>query len=259
MDLVAIGPPLTGEYRMDVAVMPGTRGRGLGGLRLVLRDPEHGKPVSDLLNVHEKPLHLFLVSRDLEYFAHAHPERSRDGRFILKHEAPPGEYVIIADFLPKGGTAQMVHRAIVAPGLNRPAAPTIATMRAADILDPALEASGNLTWGSAEKTVDDVRIRLDGADLIAGQIGLLRFHLSNADGTPLADLEPYLGAPGHLFMTNAALTESVHGHPEESSTHTPFLTFRPMMLPPGVAKLWVQFQRNGKVTTVPFVIGVGEP
>jgi hypothetical protein len=32
-----------------------------------------------------------------------------------------------------------------------------------------------------------------------------------------------------------------------------------MMPPPGVAKLWLQFQRHGHVTTVPFVIGVLEP
>lgn len=260
MDLIAIRPRLIGQYRMDVAVIPGTRGRGLGGLRLVLRDPAHGKPVSDLLTVHEKPLHLFLVSRDLEYFAHAHPERSRDGRFILTHHAPPGEYVIIADFLPTSGPSQMVHRAIVAPGLNRPAAAMSVVAPPPDIPDAAVDASRSLTWGSAEKTVDGVRIRLDGADLIAGRFGVLRFQLSNAaDGVAITDLEPYLGAPGHLLMVNATLTESVHGHPEEWDTRTPFITFRPMMLPPGVAKLWFQFQRNGTVTTVPFVIEVSEP
>ena len=189
-----------------------------------------------------------------------HPEPSGNGRFVLEHQAPPGEYVIIADFLPASGTSQMVHRAVLAPGLNRPAAHTASTPPTYDIPDPTAAASGPRTWGSAEKTVDGVRIRLDAADLIGGGIGQLRFHLFHAaDGTPIADLEPYLGAPGHMLMTNATLTESVHGHPEEPSTATPFITFKPMMPPPGVAKVWVQFQRNGKVTTASFVIDVGEP
>jgi hypothetical protein len=259
MELVVIRPPRLGEYRMDVAVTPGAQRRGLGGLRLVLRDPTDGTPVSDLLTVHEKPLHLFIVSRDLEYFAHVHPEATGNGSFVLKHQAPPGEYVIIADFLPKSGTAQMVHRAIVAPGLNRPVTHTTLASPRSDIPDAAA-AAGNPTWGSSEKTVDGVRIRLDGADLIAGRIGLLRFHLFNAGtGTPVTDLEPFLGAPGHLLMTNATLTDAVHGHPEETGTRMPFVTFKPRMPPPGGAKLWFQFQRNGKITTASFVIDVVEP
>ena len=141
--------------------------------------------------------------------------------------------MIIADFLPKNSTSQMVHRAIVVPGLNRPAGHTAPSAPRPDIPDAAEPAPGNPTWGSAEKSVDGVRIRLDGADLIAGRIGLLRFHLFDAaDGTPIADLEPYLGAPGHMLMTNASLTDAVHGHPEETGTPTPFITFKPMMPPP---------------------------
>jgi hypothetical protein len=259
MDLVAIVPSRIGEYRMQVAVVPGAQGRGLGGLRLVFTDPANGRAVSDLLTVHEKPLHLFIVSRDLEYFAHVHPDARGHGRFVLKHEAPPGEYVVIADFLPRNGTAQMVHRAIMTPGVNRPAAEA-PRMPRPEIPDAAAAAAGNRTWGSAEKIVDGVRVRLDAADLIAGRIGLLRFHLFRAaDGTPIADLEPFLGAPGHMLMATSTLTDAVHGHPEETGTDTPFITFKPMMPPPGPAKLWLQFQRGGKITTVSFVIDVLEP
>jgi hypothetical protein len=260
MDLVVIRPPAIDEYHMDVAVLPGAARRGASGLRLVLREPLNNTPVSDLVTVHEKPLHLFMVSRDLEYFAHVHPEPSANGSFRLTHEAPPGEYVIIADFLPTNGTAQMVHRAIATPGLDRPPAHTPTTNLRPDIPDATAIAAGNATRGSVEKTVDGTRIRLEGADLIAGQIGLLRFHLSNAaDGTAISDLEPYLGAPGHMLMTNSTLTDSVHGHPEETDTRISAITFRPLLPPPGVSKLWLQFQRSGKLTTVPFVIDVQEP
>ena len=74
---------------MDVGVTLGAQRRGLSGLRLVLRDPANGAPVNDLLTVHQKPLHLFMISRNLEYFAHVHPEPSANRSFVLKHEAPP--------------------------------------------------------------------------------------------------------------------------------------------------------------------------
>lgn len=260
MALVLIRPPAINEYRMDVSVMPGSQKRGLSGLRLALKEPVTNAPASDLLTVHEKPLHLFIISRDLEYFAHAHPEALGEGRFVLKHDAPPGEYVVIADFLPKSGTAQMVHRAIVAPGLDRALAPVAVPPPRPDIPDAAARASGNPSSGSAERVVDGVRIRLEGADLVGGQTGLLRFHLSNAaDGTPIRDLEPYLGAPGHMLMMTATTTDAVHGHPEETTTQTSVITFKPSMPPPGIAKLWLQFQRGGKVTTASFVIDVQEP
>lgn len=242
---------------MDVTVMPGAHGRGLGGLRLRLSDPA-GKPVSGFVTVHEKALHLFVVGRDLEYFAHVHPEAVGDG-FVVSQQAPPGEYVVIADFLPANGAPQMLHRAVATPRLNRPVALAAAIPRA-DIPDAAATESGNPTWGSAEKTADGVRIRLEAADLIGGRIALLRFHLFNADtGTPVADLEPFLGAPAHMLMATSALTDAVHGHPEETDLTTSVITFKPMMPPPGVAKLWLQFQRRGRITTVPFVIGVLEP
>jgi hypothetical protein len=238
--------------------MPGAHGRGLGGLRLRLSDPA-GKPAPAFVTVHEKALHLFVVGRDLEYFAHVHPEAVGSGGFVVSHQAPPGEYVVIADFLPANGAPQMLHRAVATPGLNRPAALAAATPRA-EIPDATAAESGNPTWGSAEKTVDGVRIRLEAADLIGGRIALLRFHLFNAEtGTPVADLEPFLGAPAHMLMATTALTDAVHGHPEETDVTTSVITFKPMMPPPGVAKLWLQFQRHGRITTVPFVVGVVEP
>lgn len=260
MELVPIRPPAIGEYQMDVRVTPGAGGHGLRGLRFLLRDPANGRPVSDLLTVHEKPLHLFLISRDLTYFAHAHPVAEGNGRFALKHDLPPGEYVVVADFLPANGTAQMVHRAIVAPG-GRPAlSPVAVAPPLPDIPDAAARASGTPSSGTAEKTIDGVRIRLEAADLVGGQMGQLRFRLTNAvDHAPVIDLEPYLGATGHMLLTNTSLTDAVHGHPEEVGTSTSVITFKPFMPSAGVAKVWLQFQRKGRVTTAPFVIEIQEP
>ena len=51
-------------------------------------DPKNGKPVRQFEIVHEKLFHLFVVSQDLEYFAHVHPEFRSDGWFRLTTKLP---------------------------------------------------------------------------------------------------------------------------------------------------------------------------
>jgi hypothetical protein len=89
---------------------------------------------------------------------------------------------------------------------------------------------------------------------------VLTFRLADAQsGNPISDLEPFLGAPGHMLVVNADLTEADHVHPEEPATRGPVVTFQPLMPAAGTYKLWFQFQRHGTVTTVPFVIAVTGP
>ena len=117
MALVPIAPPRAGQYRLDVTQLPAHRGGGIRALKLRVRDPDSRQDVAMFAEAHERLLHLFIVSRDLRYFAHEHPRRTPDG-FELPVDLPPGAYMLIADFLPGGGYPQMVHRAIVTPGFS---------------------------------------------------------------------------------------------------------------------------------------------
>jgi hypothetical protein len=245
MALVPIPPPRLGEYRMDVALTPGPRGVGASKVRLTLRDPENGRPVPAFATVHERLLHLFIIDRSLEYFRHVHPEPAGRGVFELKQEVPPGEYVLIADFLPEGGRAQMLQRAIITPGYRGstfPAAPPL-------VPDDAVE-----------KRAGGVRVRLEASALKAGKEAVLRFTLTDAaTGAPISDLEPFLGAPGHMLIVSADLTSANHVHPEEPAMHGPTITFQPLMPAAGAYKLWLQCQRGGVVVTIPFVVSVLGP
>jgi len=261
MDLVPIPPPKLGEYRMDVGVSAGAGGRGLGAIRVTLREPESSARVDDFSIVHERLLHLFLVGRDLEYFAHVHPDRQPDGSFSVAHAAPPGEYVVIADFVPKAGTSQMLHRAIVTPGfmgsLFAPAPELTSDLPEASTR-PAPSSGAAPRGSGVERAAGGVTIRLEGSDLMAGKRGTLRFSVYDAAHAPVTDLEPFLGAPGHMLLVNPSLTEAIHVHPEEQDERSPNVTFMPLLPAPGLYKLWVQFQRRGTVITAPFVIRVGE-
>jgi hypothetical protein len=243
MQLVPIPPPAIGEYRMDLAATPAAGG-AVSTLRITLREPGTDRRVGALATVHERVLHLFIIDRSLEFFRHVHPERVGDGVFELSESIPPGEYVAIADFLPQGAASQMVQRAFVTPGYRGPLFPAA----------PDLSADT-----ATDRIVGGIRVQLAASNLKAGREAALRFTLSHAaDGSPVADLEPFLGAPGHMLIVNADLTEADHVHPEEPIARGPWLTFQPLFPAGGFYKLWLQFQRHGVVSTVPFAIAVDD-
>ncbi len=242
MALVPIPSPPLGEYRLDVTLRPRANG-GASGFRFTVRHPESGAAVTSFIDVHERPFHLFIVRRDLETFAHLHPERMADGSFEVKHALDPGEYVLIADFLPAGGTPQLVQRVVATPSYN---GPLFGTPRAMSV-------------GPAEQVIAGLRIHLDAASPKPRRETPLRFQIADANtGAPVRDLEPYLGAAGHLLLVSDDAATAIHAHPEGGPTSGPAVTFEPTFPSAGLYKLWVQFQRKGQVVTAPFVIAVEE-
>ena len=108
MTLVA-GIPEPVEYPVALQVEPPAipSGRNIT-LEFRVSDPGTGAPVKQFEIVHEKLIHLFIVSQDLQYFAHLHPQLGGDAVFRLETSLPkPGTYRLLADFYPIGGTPQM--------------------------------------------------------------------------------------------------------------------------------------------------------
>jgi hypothetical protein len=228
MALVQIPPPRIGEYRLDVDQIRDA-GRRTTGLTIAVREPDTNAAVTKFSFVHERLLHLFIVSRDLTYFAHVHPEQQADGRFVLQHPLDGGEYMLIADFVPSSGTSQLLQKAIIVSG------------PAASSAEPN-DSPGGLT----------VSMAVDG-ELAAGKDARLTFTVRDATtGMPVSDLQPYLGAPAHMLLLRADLTDAVHAHPEEQVAAGPSVRFHPLIPAPGAYKLWVQFQHRGQVSTSTF-------
>jgi hypothetical protein len=84
---------------------------------------------------------------------------------------------------------------------------------------------------------------------------VLTAKLLDAEGQPASDLQPYLGAMGHLFLVNQDGETFVHSHPDDRTPDPkgslPFLTRFPK---PGLYRGWMQVQRNGKVQTADFIV-----
>jgi hypothetical protein len=241
MDLVPIAPPRAGEYRLDVIQQPAANGRGLRGLELHIRDPDSGREVGIFAEAHERLLHLFVIGRDLQYFAHEHPERTPAG-FALARPLPPGAYMLIADFIPGGGYPQMVHRAIVTPGYQ--GSPFAADAKLAEDL--------------SDKVVGGLRVQLRASLTTGRPEAVLHFRFTDAlTGAPVETLQLYLGSAGHLLVVSPDLTHSVHAHPEGAAVGAA-IDFRVLFPEPGTYKLWVQVQRAGAVITAPFAVRIPE-
>src|SRR4051812_37002897 len=78
-------------------------------LAFAIRD-EAGSTVSRLRIVHEKPIHLIVVSADLAVFEHIHPEVRADGTFAVDTRFPSGgDYDLYASYAPFDAPEQLAH------------------------------------------------------------------------------------------------------------------------------------------------------
>jgi hypothetical protein len=82
----------------------------------------------------------------------------------------------------------------------------------------------------------------------------INFQLTDrVSGEPVMNLEPYLGAMGHLVVIEARSKAYVHAHPEPDEGTSSNVSFSAHLPASGRYAAWVQFQRDGKILTVPFV------
>jgi len=225
------------EYPVDLRVDPPQvpSGRPIT-LEFRIADPATGAPVKQFEIVHEKLFHLFIVSQDLQYFAHVHPQF--DGAvFRLDTVLPkPGTYRLLADFYPTGGTPQLTPTTITTAGYTTPLEAAI----------PRL--SPDLSPKQAENLAAE--LKLDPAQPIAGKKTMLFVRLTPADS-----LEPYIGAWAHLLAVSDDLIDTIHDHPFIANGG-PDMQFNIFFPREAMYRVWIQFQRKGVVNTVAFTIPV---
>jgi hypothetical protein len=234
MRMVKTPPSRFDTYPVDLRVTTTTGGVRL---RLAVRDPRWHSTVRTFAIVHERPMHLFIVGDGLAFFMHEHPVQQPDGVFMIDVALPkPGPYMAVAEFLPEGGTPQTFQQMFTTGEAF------------ATAVEPPVDV--------ASKVVDGVRVRLDVAQVKAGETRPLVIKIEDpATGAAVTDLQPYLGAAAHLLVVPTDLTEAIHGHPDEQFVESG-ITFTPLLPRAGRYKAWVQFQRAGRVSTMAFVFEV---
>ena len=190
-----------------------------------------GDPVRDFEREQDQLLHLIVVRTDFTGYQHLHPTLGDDGTFSVDVATPrAGAYRAIADFV-IDGRKYVVGTTLEAPG------------RATDrpLPAPALTAS-----------VDGYDVELQRpAELEAGEEAQLTFRVTR-DGRPVTDLEPYLGAYGHLVALHAPELAYSHVHPDGEDRAGGAITFDAELEEPGTYRLFLQVQIRDRVHTVAF-------
>jgi hypothetical protein len=213
-------------------------------LRFTVLHPRTRKPVTDLELIHERVFHLFLISEDLQHFAHEHPEAVTPGVFEITWTFPTGGlWRALCDFFPGSGTPQLVAKTLILPG------------------GTLLPATLTPTAPTAKSENCTVTLRCEPPQPIAGQKTLLYYRIS-----PRENFELFLGAAGHMLIASADLIDMIHTHPFliDGGLPTPpseykQVQFNVIFPRPGWYRVWAQFKRDGVVSTIPFnfeVIGL---
>jgi hypothetical protein len=203
--------------------------RTAGRLRLRIRD-EEGALAHDFDREGGVLLHLIVARRDLAAapYLHLHPTLQRDGSWVAPLQLRrSGLYRAYADF-EVDGRKVVLGADVVVPGWTAAPRPLRVTSRAQAGPYPVTLAHGALR---------------------AGEGSPLRFTVEGADS-----FQTYVGARGHLVALHAGDLAYTHVHPTGGTGGD--IVFDADFVRAGTYRLFLQFKRDGRVYTAPFVVEV---
>ncbi|MEU0587940.1 hypothetical protein [Streptomyces sp. NPDC006132] len=227
-------------YTLDLKTPTVTAGQR-AELRFTVRDGS-GRAVTAYQREHDKELHLIVASRDLATYRHLHPTRAADGTWSTPVDLPrAGGYRVFADFTPARKDARNLTLGadLAASGPYRPK---------------------ELPAPSTTAETDGYQVELTGA-LRPGQASELKLTVSR-DGKPVTDLQPYLGAYGHLVALRSGDLAYLHVHPngepgDGTTRPGPDISFTATAPSAGSYRLFLDFQHDGTVHTAAFTVRAG--
>lgn len=201
-------------------------------LAFVIEGPDG--PVTGYDGRHDREMHLIAVRRDFTGFQHVHPSLAADGTWSTRLDLTPGSWRVFADFAPTDKEPLTLGADLTVPG-SLAVSPEEPTSRVA--------------------SVDGYTVRVAG-DLRARDLATLRLRVERS-GRPVTDLEPYLGAYGHLVALRSGDLAYLHVHPVESTgpaASGPDVTFGAEVPSSGTYHLYLDFKHDGVVRTARFVL-----
>jgi len=264
---------------------------------LQISDAKSGDAVNDFEVEMTKKMHLIVVKNDLSWFNHVHPQFQGGGKFTVTTALPSaGTYKLYADYtLANAGQEVPQFEFATAGEKVKPAEVSIVPDK---MSGPWLVGHFNAHPESEPDTkggeVYEVALMPMPVPIVAGQDVMLHFQIRNSVGTPVKDLQPYLGAMGHCVILSSDTNSYLHSHPmsgEGKMSHSmgdmkgmdhsmgdmkgmdhsmgamntsapapksggPDVMFHTNFPKPGLYKVWGQFQHKGKIITANYVVNV---
>lgn len=221
-----------------------------------------GNPVTPakLQVTHEHIMHLIVVSKDLEQFAHIHPEDAGSGRYVVSNTLPTsGEYLLYNEFVTANGTTQLERHSLASEAAPTPEPP---------VLMPDL---------GKPQVVEGLTVVMTATNNTRRRLPVTFTLTASKDGKPVEDLEPYLGAACHAIVISQDTRQFAHTHgdvaggamanvdmgnmvmsnmPPLPARFGPSVQFTHTFMQAGMYRVWVQFTYQGKVVTAAYNVKI---
>ena len=270
---VRTGPALTGQLEViSGPLVAGSPAR----MRLTVFDIR-GQKIANVRSDHDKMLHMAIAKvPGATWFFHIHPTMTQDGVFDFTFTPPePGKYAYFADVLFGSGEGDTATGIIDVPNGTKTATFTF------DDPDDSFSVSPPLDPAEAGNTTCDVGDGMTMAWVAGGPANLrplemekMTFELRDPSGTPVAQIDPYMGMAGHMLIMRDDAKMFAHVHPTGTVAgrmgamprgHMAMMTDPipgahaafPYAFPnPGLYRVWVQIKYQGKIRTGVFDVKV---
>ncbi|MEU2060683.1 hypothetical protein [Streptomyces sp. NPDC013455] len=228
-------------YTLDLKTPAIAAGKGTN-LRFAVVQDATGRALTAYQQEHTKELHLIIASRDLTVYRHLHPARAADGTWSTPVKLPKaGAYRVFADFTPRGGEGLTLGADLTASGAYE-SVPLPAPDTTAEVDGYEVSLQGGLTPAKgSELTLTVTR-----------------------NGKPVRDLQPYLGAYGHLVALRSGDLAYLHVHPggepgDGTTRPGPDISFTATAPSTGTYRLFLDFKHAGEVHAAAFTVRADEP
>ena len=218
-----------GGYRLalDATVVPAGETAPFG-FAIVGDD---GETLTAFDELHERPLHLIVLSRNMVDYLHLHPTLDATGHWTVELPAlDPGSYRVFADFQPADDANLTLGTDITVPG-------EVSYVELPNVSDVV--------------TVDGYTVTMTGTP--ARGDSDLSFTVAR-DGQ-VVRTDPYLGAAGHLVAIRDGDLAYLHVHPTQGES-MPAVTFTAEFPTAGLYRLFFDFSVDGTVRTASFTVDV---
>lgn len=227
---------------------------------------DKGEILKNYETVHEKIMHFITVRKDLAYFQHLHPEfNEASGEFTVTVTFPEdGPYRIFPDF---------------PPGVDNPQKLPVTVYEDIEVGGSSKYAEQRVVPDSEQtKTYEDYKITTTFPKNAKKQQEITYTLNLTKDGKPVTNLENYLGALGHSVILKEGTLDFIHTHAldakdastgqehgaqtqqhggSQNDTGTgPEISFASNFPEAGVYKIFTQFQHEGKVQTVNYIVKI---
>lgn len=199
------------------------------------KDNLNSTAVVELQETHEKLIHVIVVNEELSWFDHIHAEPDGTGAYKVNKTFPvAGKYLVYADYKSTIGGAQT------------------------DRLELHVEGDRNISShhqhpAKIKTETDGYTLAIpDGMSLKTGSVNLPIVLEKDGKKVQRTEIEDYLGAVAHIILINQDDKEFIHIHPA-SSNISPIHAHADINKP-GLYRMWVQFQTDGRVHTADFTL-----